>query len=136
MGNSYSTTTSDILYTAAMAKYMTLTKPQVMAIRNTLAPLSNIQGGMVKRNHLMFALKQAEVAESPDQEVLNLLFTMWDMTGTGRVLCAEFIVGVCVLACKEDSIEQALRFALQVADRHRSGQICSKDASTFLRSTL
>jgi Ca2+-binding EF-hand superfamily protein len=134
MGNAISATTGESLFTATMAKYMSLTKPQVMAVRNTIIPLASPRSGSIKRNNFKYALSQAGVAETPDQEVLDLLFTMWDTKGSGRIAFAEFMVGISVLACKEDSVEQAIRFALQVADRNRTGKISSKDASTFLRS--
>ena len=135
MGNVRSSVTGESPFTAAMAKYMSLTKPQVMTIRNTLMPLASPKRGTIRRKTLMHALKLLIVAESPDQEVLDRLFTMWDTTGSGNVACAEFIVGISVLACKEDSFEQAIRFSLQVADRKRSGRISSRDANIFLQST-
>lgn len=134
MGNARSSTTGGSLFTASMAKYMSLTKPQVMAVRNTLMPLASKRQGSIKRSQFQDALNQVKVSQHPDQEVLDLLFTMWDLTGTGRVPCAEFIVSMSILACKEDSVEQAIRFALQVADRNRTGKMSSKDASTLLRS--
>jgi Ca2+-binding EF-hand superfamily protein len=135
MGNTASGTSRERLVTASIAKYMTITKPQVMALRNAIVPLASKRGGSIKRNNLHFALQEANVADTPDKEVLDLLFTMWDMTGSGRVACVEFVIGLSVLACKEDAIETALRFALQVADKNRTGKISSKDASAFLRST-
>ena len=134
MGNAVSATTGRSLFTASMAKYMNLTKPQVMAVRNIATRLASTKHGSISRRNFQYALNQAEVAKTPDQEVFNLLFTMWDLNGTDRVSCAEFIIGMSFLACKEDSVEQAIRFALQVADRNRSGMISSKEASTFMRS--
>jgi Ca2+-binding EF-hand superfamily protein len=117
-----------------MAKYMTLSKPQVMAIRNVIMPVGSPNRGSMNRSTVRYALTQSTVAEMPDQDVLDKLFTMWDVTGCGTVSIAEFVVGISILACKEDSFEQAIRFALQVADRTRSGKISSKDASIFLQS--
>jgi Ca2+-binding EF-hand superfamily protein len=116
-----------------MAKYLTITKIQVMAMRNTLLPLASQRRGSIKREQLLFAMQKAGVPETPDQHVLNLLFRMWDLRGTGRVACSEFIVAISVLACKDDTVENATRFALQVADRDRTGVISSRDASAFLR---
>lgn len=120
--------------TAAMAKYMNVTKPQIVAIRNAIIPMADIDTGLVRREHLEFALSQAKIEKELDCAVLCHLFTMWDEDGRNRVPCAEFIVSISVLACKEDGIEQAFRFALTVADRNKSGLISAADAHTFLNS--
>lgn len=134
MGGAHSTTTGYSLYTAAVAKYVSVTKPQIMAVRNTLILVASPKRGTVQREQLRHALRQAGVAPAPDADVFDLLYTMWDVKGTNRVVGTEFMVGVSVLACKDDSIEQAIRFALQVGDRNRKGTISSNDASVFLRS--
>lgn len=135
MGNAISATTGESLVTASMARYMTLTQEQAIAIRNELLPMAVKRRGSIKRGNFHFALQQADLAENPDQEVLDLLFTMWDMTGSGRVAGVEFVIGMSVLACKDESIEEAIRFALEIADGNNTGKISSKDSIALLRST-
>jgi len=59
---------------------------------------------------------------------------MWDAHGSGRVACAELVVGISVLACRYDGVEDALRFALEVSDKYSTEMISSRDASALLRS--
>lgn len=139
MGNAISPTTGDILKTAAISKYMKLTKPQVLAMRAYMNSQRQTNSrlrhrGTIPRKLWHQAMEAALITAYPDQDILHLLFTMWDGHGTGRVACNEFLVGISVLACRYDGVEDALRFALEVADVHETQKISSRDASAVLRS--
>lgn len=143
MGNAISPVTGDILRTAAVSKYMKLTKPQVLEILDRLeahtatnSPVGRSKhhrGTTVRRAVWMQAVAAAGVRKEPDQDILDLLFTMWDVSGTGRVARAELVVGISVLACRYDGVEDALRFALEVSDQNEKRMISSHDANALLR---
>jgi hypothetical protein len=150
MGNTYSATTQRSLATAAMAKYMHLTKPQLMRLRDTVLPYSKTTQGQIQRSYIEYGLSQSLEQPPPrvppantsdknknhtdnnDAVILGHLFTLCD-TGHGRVDCMEFIVGISILACKTDSFEVALRFALRVLDVTGVGEIDSRNAFKMLK---
>ena len=139
MGNAISPATGDMLKTAAISKYMKLTKPQVLTIRDHLQAKQSVgrnhHRGTIRRELWTQALQAALVRDDPDRDILELLFTMWDSNGTGRVACSELVVGISVLACRYDGVRDALRFALEVySDQHDTQMISSRDASALLRS--
>jgi len=139
MGNTVSPRSGEILKTAAISKYsMKITKPQVLALRDQLSASyqhnDRKHRGTVRRKTFQDALEAAGITVEPDQDILNLLFTMWDAHGSGRVACAELVVGISVLACRYDGVEDALRFALEVSDKYSTEMISSRDASALLRS--
>jgi hypothetical protein len=168
MGNAISVTTQTYFFTSCMAKYTCITKPQVMALRNILVALSisgnekrknlgfvrNADGKKedsknakdselpkIRRRHLHQAMQKINIVAEPDQEVLDLLFTMWtnpedEITKT-RAPWYEFMISVSLLACKTDTLDQALRFALHVISRRHSANTCrtisAGDAIAFLK---
>lgn len=148
MGNTYSATTQRSLATAAMAKYVHLTKPQLMRLRDTVLPYSKTTQGQIQRSYIEYGLSQSLEQPPPsatnsdhnhhhhtdnnDAIILGHLFTLCD-TGHGRVDCMEFIVGISILACKTDSFEVALRFALRVLDVTGVGEIDSRNAFKMLK---
>lgn len=139
MGNCVSPLSGEILKTAAISSYMKVTKPQILTIRDELRNDKHNDPrrrhrGMVRRAVFQKALDYAGVRMDPDQDIFNLLFTMWDTSGSGLVASAELVVGVSVLACRYDGVEDAIRFALEVSDRHGTRMISPQDASALLRS--
>lgn len=136
MGNTCLTSTNNILAIAAMSKYMHLTKQQVISLRNTLLPYARKLNGFLRRSHVEYASNVVGIADQPDATIVSLLFTMWDMSGSGKVNYNDFVVGLSVLACENDTYENALRFALDVMDVKRTGQVKSRDAFTVLKSEL
>jgi Ca2+-binding EF-hand superfamily protein len=136
MGNAESADGS-VLKTAAIAKHrMQIEKGQVESMVKALRPLASFRRGSIKGHCLQYAMEKAQVSEEPDGEIIELLFTLWDENGTGRVKCNDFMVGISVLACKDDDFLGAIKFALQIADSQNSGMISSKNANMFLLSKL
>jgi hypothetical protein len=98
---------------------------------------------MIQRHQLHQAMQQVNLISDPDQEVLDLLFTMWCSTDQGKqqkylhVPWLEFMISISLLACKTDSLDQALRFSLYVISRnrtvHASRTVSSTDAIAFLQ---
>lgn len=122
--------------TAAVAKQLHLTKHQVIMLHEAMtrrAKGGNVQGS-IKRKHFRRALDEAGIFEEPDREVLNLLFTMWDITGIKRVPAHEFVVGLTPLACAGESISTVLSFALQIKDRKGEGRISPSEMLVLLKS--
>jgi Ca2+-binding EF-hand superfamily protein len=137
MGNTYSATTQRTLSTAAMAKYMGLTKTQVMRLRDTVLPYCKATQGMIQRSYMEYGLSKSvdptnTTRENDDAKIFGHLFTLCDI-GNGQVDCLEFIVGISVLACQNDSFEVALRFALRVLDVSGVGEIDSRNAFKLLK---
>jgi Ca2+-binding EF-hand superfamily protein len=134
MGNAESADGS-VLKTAAIAKHrMQIEKEQVESMSKALRPLASFRRGSIKRHCLQYAMTKAQVSEDPDGEILDLLFTLWDENGTGRIKCNDFIVGISILACRDEDFLGAIKFALQIADPQNSGMISSKNANLFLLS--
>jgi hypothetical protein len=98
---------------------------------------------MIQRHQLHQAMQQVNLISDPDQEVLDLLFTMWCSTDQGKqqkylqVPWLEFMISISLLACKTDSLDQALRFSLYVISRnrtvHASRTVSSTDAIAFIQ---
>jgi hypothetical protein len=156
MGNAISVSTQTYFFTSCMAKYTRITKPQVMAIRNILVSLAtvtsdkpkprNVESGtnseplMIRRRHLYQAVQKTNIVMDPDHDVLELLFTMWtnpeNEKSKTQVPWYEFMISISLLACKTDTLDQALRFALHVVSRNHSSDmgrmISASDAIAFL----
>jgi Ca2+-binding EF-hand superfamily protein len=138
MGNITCNSTGKILTSSAMAKYMSLTKEQILSIRDTVFPLAaNSKHGVIKRESFNMALDKACVKLYPDQEVLHLFFTLWDLTGNiDNVNCKELCVGISFFACaNETSFDGVLAFAMNVLDYNKTGMISLKQANLLLQST-
>ena len=122
--------------TAAVAKKLHLTKHQVIVLHETM--IRRAKGGdvpgSIKRKHFYRALEEADIFDEPDREILMLLFTMWDISGTNRVPAHEFVVGITPLACGGDSISTVLSFALQIKDRKGEGKISPSEMMVLLKS--
>lgn len=89
-------------------------------------------------------MEKTNIVAEPDQEVLHLLFTMWtdpeSEKSKTRAPWYEFMISMSLLACKTDSLDQALRFALHVATRQHVLNTCrtisASDAIAFLNGTF
>lgn len=120
-----------VLATVAMSKYMSLSKPQVLAIRDQamLFP-SNMKLTELHRSSLNAILNHAKVLPYPDQDIINLLFTLWISNGyENQVDCIDLCIGMSILACPNESFEKILNFALVVLDAKNSKMISVKDAT-------
>jgi hypothetical protein len=104
----------------------------------------NLEPLMMRRRHLYHALQKTNIVKEPDHEVLELLFTMWtnpeDEISKTQAPWYEFMISLSLLACKTDTLEQALRFALHVVSRNLSSDtgrmISASDAIAFLKGKV
>lgn len=120
----------------AMAKYMSLTKEQVLLLQRSCNELASQQGesDMISLDKFRQAMIRAAVQQYPDQDVLENMFTMWDLTGESRVLQKEFVVGISALACPCEGLQKTLSFVIQVMDFEKRGEISAKQLVTLLKS--
>ena len=103
-----------------------------------ILPLSyKTKHGTIKREMFIRALQNAKIRQYPDHEILNLLFTLWDLTGNiDTVNGKELIIGISILACPDaKSFDDVLSFAMQVLDYNNTGMISLKDSLLLLQST-
>jgi len=140
MGNSASSTGS-IFATAAMAKYTNLTKAQIITFSDAVAPLARVKRPSdppsINRNVVSHGLREAHVSKySKEYDVIDLLFTLWDESGTNRVPCLDFCVGISVLACPGETLEEILKFGLQILNQQQKGDgmISCDQSIDFLNS--
>ena len=136
MGNQHSSSHHDPLYTTAVANYMRLTKHKVILLQQAMERRRRRRNGTICQQHFCQALAEVKLHSTKDQDVLLNLFDLWDVQGTGRVPCDEFIIGLAPLACKRgESISTVLYFAMQLADVEGNGRISASETLLLLQST-
>ena len=123
----------DKLATAAVANYMQLTKQQVVNIRNSVNATMD-GNGHIRRRFFHIAVAKAKVTIDPDGDILDALFTMWDLTGKESVPAIDFCVGFSVLACYGDSLAQVLKFAMEIQDVEETELTTADELVNLLRS--
>ena len=70
-----------------------------------------------------------------DAEIMDLLFTMWDLQGNHFIQFREFLVGISPLACgPKDSLSDLLHYTLSLMDTPRSGLITPYNLTKVLRA--
>lgn len=104
------------LATVAMAKYLFLTKRQVIRLSYNLHHDLAQGQGFISRHQLQNALRRANVMHATDREVLDCLFTMWDVKGEDIISYDGFVAGISLLACPCDSLKDTLLFAMEALD--------------------
>lgn len=120
----------DRLAIECMAKYMSITKQQLIDLRNRC--YMGMDGKRkISRRTFNSNVQQCKIRESPDAEILNALFTMWDLHGEDRILFPPFILSLTPLACEDEDLEKTLTFALGVFERETKG-ILSADRLVFI----
>mmetsp|Transcript_15262 Transcript_15262/g.18577 ORF Transcript_15262/g.18577 Transcript_15262/m.18577 type:complete len:199 (-) Transcript_15262:93-689(-) len=122
---------------AAMADMMPLTKPQLVELRNACLrhakpnrDKSQDTGPTISRQDLISAMKEVRI-DTNDADVLDQLFTMWDKTGSGRVIMFIFLSSISPLASTLD-VETQLLFAFQMFDFQNTGRVRRDDAVKIL----
>ena len=123
----------DKLATAAVANSMKLNKQQMVHIRNGVESMMD-GNGQIRRRFFHIAVAKARVAIDPDGDILDALFTMWDLTGKDSVPAIDFCVGFSVLACYGDSLVQVLKFALEIQDVEETELITAEELVNILKS--
>ena len=132
MGN---TQTSSNLKTAAIARYMSLSKHQVVQLHDACQQLSKpFNRTTFKRKHFTAALNQAQIDNETDRDILSCLCTMWDLSGDGYVPFHEFNISLTSLACPGEPISSVLGFAFQLMDQTGSGEVSAKQVIILLKS--
>lgn len=132
MGNILSPS-GDIYAITAVSKYMFITKEQIIDLRDSFKSLCN-DDGTIQRRFFQIAVSNANLQARPDSEILDLLFTMWDLTGKNNVPYLPFIVGISSLACRGENLDAIVRFALQVYDVQNTKVISNDETLTILKS--
>jgi hypothetical protein len=124
-----------VLATVAMMKYMSLSKAQVLLIRDqTMLLPCDMKLTELQRSSLNVILNQARVKSYPDQEIINLLFTLWISNGyQNYVDCLDLCIGISILACPNEAFEKVLYFSLDVMDINSSKMISAKEATRLLQ---
>lgn len=67
--------------TSAIAHIMRITKPQLLELRDKCISLSEEDADgqyQMKKSAFVFAMKEMNVADEPDYQILEKLFIMWD----------------------------------------------------------
>lgn len=85
----------------------------------------------IDRRTFNMHVQQCKIVENPDANVLDALFTMWDLHGEDRILCPPFILSLAPLACEDDNLERTLTFALEIFERETKGKL-SADRLVFI----
>lgn len=130
MGNANS---NNHLATPHVAKYMRLTKQQVMDIHEACLQLAR-GTRCFSRQHFHAALQHAQVTSHKDRDILTLLCTMWDLKGDGKVPCLEYSLSLVPLCCPGESMEQVLQFCFALIDNNEA--VTSQETIIILKSTL
>jgi Ca2+-binding EF-hand superfamily protein len=129
MGNAFSNSAL-----SAVAKSVNLTKPQIMEIRHSCADMASANN-RIRRKLFQLAVAKAGVQEEPDAEILDFLFTMWDVNGESRVPYLEFVASFATLACRYENLASAMYFLLKVMDLKDTGKVTSAELIVMLQST-
>ena len=117
--------------TSAMADYLTIRPDQLQQL---LIAVQVQRKRRLSRRAFHKAMRIAKIRQEPDQQVLDLLFTMW---GTGDRDSLEngneFIVSLTVLAAKS-TLEQVLELALTMSDGYQCQRVEPKRLLSLLTS--
>ncbi|KAL7526820.1 hypothetical protein ACHAXR_001666 [Thalassiosira sp. AJA248-18] len=139
MGNDTSKP-SNRMAVSALAHMMRITKPQLLALRDTCLFVSEKgedvdtpSGYRLTREKFLDAMTVMQVAMEPDYQVLEKLFVMHDRNGRGWVDPLEFFAGIGPLASVMD-VKTKLKFSLEVYDYKKSGRISREDLVTVLEA--
>jgi hypothetical protein len=130
------TISGDGLATAAVAKYLRISKDNVWSLRTSLVELSNPDNMRIGRHLFQIAVSRSGIRPSAEGRVLNLLFTMFDAEGRDCVNVHDFVVGVAPLSCPTESLSQMLRFCMQINDFDDTGEVCANQLVRLLHSTF
>jgi Ca2+-binding EF-hand superfamily protein len=139
MGNHASTNnhTSSKLYLIALARKMSLSKVQVRELMKMciyVAHECHFQSFTIDRESF-HQVKASILSDPTDSEIMDLLFTMWDLSGLQCIQFREFLVGMSPLASTiGDSTRDILHFSLSLMDTAGIGAITQSNLVKVLRS--
>ena len=131
MGNSISNRApEERLSIECIAKYMSVSKQQLVDLRNRCY-MSMDSKRKIDRRSFNTNVKRCRIRSRPDAEILDGLYTMWDLHGEDSILLPPFILSLAPLACAEEDLEDILRFSLNIFERETSG-ILTADRIVFI----
>lgn len=139
MGNDASKPSSRMAI-EALSHMMRITKPQLLALRDTCLLVSETgkdvhtrSGYRLTRAKFLNAMTDMNVAIEPDYQVLEKLFVMWDGNGVDWLDPLEFFAGIGPLASVMDVVTK-LKFSLELYDYKKSGRISREELVTVLEA--
>jgi Ca2+-binding EF-hand superfamily protein len=137
MGNSTSAFRDPKIGLVALAKTMPLSQHQLVDLKHECILLAcghRFQSFTIDRESFGVALLDTMVEDS-DTDILDALFTMWDMMGSDSIQYREFLVGVSPLASgSRDSLRSVLHYSLALMDTSQSGIITPYNLTKVLRA--
>mmetsp|Transcript_14370 Transcript_14370/g.26116 ORF Transcript_14370/g.26116 Transcript_14370/m.26116 type:complete len:208 (-) Transcript_14370:46-669(-) len=127
----------------AMSHMVQLTKNQLLELREKCYHYcihdeandeNNEHSFNISREDFRAAMQDVGIADVDlDAEVLDKLFTMWDLNEVDRIPLLEFLTGVTPLTSWAD-VQSKLQFAFEVFDIHREGRLRESDTLSVLAS--
>lgn len=135
MGNS--TSREPKIGLVALARTMPLSKHQLVDLKHECIVVTcgcQFQSFTIDRESFRVALLDTMV-EDGDTDILDSLFTMWDMMGNDSIQYREFLVGVSPLASgHRDSLGSTLHYTLALMDTAQSGRITPYNLTKVLKA--
>jgi len=121
----------------ALARTMPLSKHQLVDLKSECIVITcgcHFQSFTIDRDSFRVALLDTMVEDS-DTDILDQLFTMWDMMGSDSIQYREFLVGVSPLASgPRDSLGSILHYSLALMDASNSGRITPYNLAKVLKA--
>lgn len=115
-----------------VAKYMSITKQQIIDLRNRCY-MSMDSKRKINRRSFNNNVKLCKIKESPDGEILDCLFTMWDLQVDESILVPPFILSLAPLACRNEDFKNILTFSLSVFERETEGELSAEQVVFILK---
>ena len=115
-----------------VANYVSMTKEQLFELRDRCYMVMDAKR-KIDRRSFNIHVQKSKIKESPDAEILDCLFTMWDLRGDDRILCPPFILSLAPLACPDEDIMKILTFALDLFSPETDGTFTADQTVFILR---
>jgi hypothetical protein len=113
-----------------IARYVSITKTQFTDLRNRCY-MDMDERRKINRQSFRRNVELCDIKENPDAEILDCLFTMWDMHGEDCILCPPFILSLAPLVCRDESFRNILKFSLSIFHSETKG-ILTADRTVFI----
>jgi Ca2+-binding EF-hand superfamily protein len=120
----------------AVSRRLKLKKTKVIYLREVLNSLADDDDDCIKYDHFKEGLKQAKFLKPREVDVFDLLFTMWDHDGKGKISFKNLVVGIAPLACPEEDLGKVLQFAMIISDEDKRGTIGRDELENVMYSKL
>lgn len=113
-----------------VARYVSITKDQFKDLRSRCY-MDMDSRRKIDRYTFSSNVQLSNIKDCKDVEILDCLFTMWDVHGEDLVLCPPFILSLVPLVCPNESFEKIITFALEVFQSETKG-ILTADRLVFI----